>query len=101
MKITVPDTLDEIIQTAFEVNATEVSLEYDSSGALEVMYSSGSVGFGVAVTDRAAKERILSELVKRRKRGAIRAQLDGKDVVIKVTTRDHFGDRAYDLRFGT
>ncbi|HET8773019.1 MAG TPA: hypothetical protein VFP80_04480 [Thermoanaerobaculia bacterium] len=101
MKVEVPGTLDEILETAFEVNATMVSLEYDSSGALEVMYSSGSVGFGVAVTDRAAKERIVSELLKRRQRGVIRAQRDGKDVVIKVTMRDHFGDWAYDLRFKT
>ncbi len=100
MKITVPDTLDEILETAHEVNASQVSLEYDSSGALEVLYLSGSVGLGVAVTDRVVQERIVSELVKRRNRGVIRAQLGGKDVVIKVATRDHFGERAYDLRFG-
>lgn len=99
MQNAVPGTLDEILRTASEVNAKQVSLEYDSSGALEVIYSFGSVGFGVAVTDRTAQQRIVTELLQRRKRGAIRAQLDGKDVVIKVTTRDHFGEWAYDLRF--
>jgi hypothetical protein len=101
----IPSSLDDILEMALRYNATSVSLEYDSSGDLEVTYFAGHTGLGVAVSDQAHKERIISELMDRagletRVRGTFRVTHGGGVQVVRVHQRDHFGESAFDLRFG-
>src|ERR1044071_4529443 len=86
----IPSSLDDVLEMALRYNATTVSLEYDSSGDLEVTYFAGHTGLGVAVSDSADKRRIISQLVKRAKlgtkeSGTIRVDHDGGVQVVRVS----------------
>jgi hypothetical protein len=101
----IPSSLDDVLEMALRNNATSVSLEYDSSGDLEVTYFFGHTGLGVAVSNSADKRRIISELGKRARLGTkesvtIRVAHGGGVRVVRVSRREHFGQWAFDLRFG-
>jgi hypothetical protein len=105
MVVSVPQSLDDILEVALRSNSTGVSLEYDSSGDLEVTYFSGNSGLGVAVSEATVKQRFISELIDRagletKVKGTIRVARDGSVQVVRVSQRDHFGESAFDLRFG-
>jgi len=101
--VKMPESLNDVFEAALHANATDVTFEYDSSGDLEITYYHGSSGIGVAVRG-AVKQRIISELVARagletRERGTIRVTQNDRVRVVRVSTRDHFGESAFDLRF--
>lgn len=100
----IPRSLDDVLEMALRCNATSVSLEYDSSGDLEVTYFAGHTGLGVAVSNQTHKRRILSQLVTRAKlktrvSGTFRVTHAAGERVVHVTERDHFNESAFDLRF--
>jgi hypothetical protein len=101
----IPSSLDDVLEMALRNNATSVSLEYDSSGDLEVTYFAGHTGLGVAVSNMADQRRIISQLVARAKlktseSGTLRVTHGGGVKVVRVSQREHFGKWAFDLRFG-
>ena len=105
MSLKIPRSLDEILETALLTKATRVSLEYDSSGDLEVTYFTGISGVGFAITNAADRERVIAEVIERagletKEKGTIRTRANDGLRVIRVSQRDHFGELAFDLRFG-
>jgi len=99
----VPRTLDEILETAVQVNATAVTLEPEPGG-LEVAFFHGSSGIGLLVTDPAHQDAILSELTTRARLGT-RASRNVQFTIcsavykVSVSSREHFGETAFDVRF--
>jgi hypothetical protein len=101
----IPSSLNDVLETALRYNATGVSLEYDSSGDLEVTYFAGYTGLGVAVSNSTDKRRIISQLGKRARFGtkesaSFRVTHGDSEQMVRVTRREHFGEWAFDLRFG-
>ncbi len=89
----------EILSAAVTNGADAVELEYDSGGSLEVCFMSGNTGAGFALDSEAGDELVESLWQEKQKsRGKqFRVTLGGNDYMVKVQTRDHFGENAYTL----
>ena len=99
------ESLDDVLEVGLRSGATSVSIELDSSGDLEVTFFSGDSGLGAVIAEPDVRRRIISELESRaglemKATGVIRVTSASRVRVIHVSTRDHFGESAYDLRFG-
>jgi hypothetical protein len=92
--------LTEILSDAVANGADAVELEYDSGHSLHVIFMSGNSGAGYSLQREPAGELIDSLWEEKRKsRGKFRITLHGKDYMVQVKTRDHFGENAYRLTF--
>jgi hypothetical protein len=92
--------LTEILSEAVGNGADAVELEYDSGHSLQVFFMSGNTGGGFSLKREPAGELIDSLWEEKRKsRGRFRITLHGKDYMVTVKTRDHFGENAYRLTF--
>jgi hypothetical protein len=92
--------LTEILSDAVANGADAVELEYDSGHSLHVIFMSGTSGAGFILKREPAGELIDSLWQEKRKsRGKFRITLHGKDYMVQVKTRDHFGENAYRLTF--
>lgn len=98
-----PNVLDQLLMKALAVGAEAIELEYVSEG-LEVSFISGNVGLGEVISDAQAADEIMDEIWKqgklgRKQHGTIQWTNGGKQYVIRVEEREHFGESAYRLAF--
>src|SRR5260221_2057879 len=90
--------LTEILADAVTNGADAIELERDSGGSLEVAFMSGNAGSGFVLDRDEGWELIKSiNAASRKSRGKFRISLHGKDYMVQVKTRDHFGEDAFRL----
>lgn len=92
--------LVELLERALQGGAEGLDLEFDSSGALEVYAVSGASGIGQVIGDKQLGWGLMRTIARTKKGRTMRLPLLGEMVTIRVGERDHFGEPAYELRFG-
>jgi len=92
--------LTQILADAVTNGADAVDMENDSGHCLHVIFMSGHSGGGFRLERERAADLIDAMWEEKKKgRGKFRITLHGKDYMVQVKTRDHFGENAYTLTF--
>ena len=96
--------LGDIIAEAVEVNADEVTIEFDKEGGLEVCFLCGSTGIGGVLVPAKLEEEVIGLIVDRagmrdRPTGVLEWPLGDTKKSIFVEEYDTFGETAFRLLF--